>query len=90
MRVSKSNESQQIKVNNGELKEFNNFKSLGSVLTRGGYCTREIKMRNAIAKEAFNRKIYLFDMQAKPLNSGRSRLGVMLGALLYMAQRPGH
>jgi hypothetical protein len=31
-------------------------KYLGSVLTRDGYCTREIKMR--IAKEAFNRKKY--------------------------------
>jgi len=27
------------------------------VLTRDGYCTREIKMRIAIAKEEFNRKI---------------------------------
>ena len=33
------------------------FKYLGSVLTRDGYCTREIKMRITIAKEAFNRKI---------------------------------
>ena len=30
-----------------------------SVLTRDGYCTREIKMRIAIAKEAFNRKMSL-------------------------------
>jgi hypothetical protein len=26
-------------------------------LTSDGYCTREIKMRIAVAKEAFNRKI---------------------------------
>ena len=32
---------------------------LVSVLTRDGYCTREIKMRIAIAKEAFNRKMSL-------------------------------
>ena len=31
----------------------------GSVLTRGGYCTREIKMRIVTAKEAFNRKTSL-------------------------------
>jgi hypothetical protein len=43
----------QSKVNNRELKE------VGSVLTRDGYCTREIKMRIAIAKEAFNRKMTL-------------------------------
>ena len=35
------------------------FKYLGSALTRDGYCTREIKMRIDIAKEAFNRKISL-------------------------------
>ena len=35
------------------------FKNLGSVLTRDGYCTREIKMRIAIAKEAFDRNISL-------------------------------
>ena len=49
MRVSRSNESLQIKVNR-ELKEIDNFKYLGSLLTRDGYCTREIKMRIAIAK----------------------------------------
>ena len=32
---------------------------LGSLLTRDGYCTREIKMRIAIAKEAFNIKTSL-------------------------------
>ena len=47
MRVSRSNESLQIKVNNRELKEVDHFKYLGSVLTRDGYCTREIKMRIA-------------------------------------------
>ena len=40
-------------------KTINHFKYLGSVLTRDGYCTREIKMRIAIAKEAFNRKMSL-------------------------------
>ena len=47
----------QIKVNNRELKEVDHFKYLGSVLTRHGYCTREIKMKIAIAKEAIDRKI---------------------------------
>ena len=44
----------QIKVNNRELKEVDHFEYLGSVLTRDGYCTREIKMRIVIAKEALN------------------------------------
>ena len=59
MRVSRSNVSLQIKVNNRELKEVGHFKYLGIVLTRDGYCTREIKMIIAIAKEALNRKISL-------------------------------
>ena len=49
----------QIKVNNREQKEVDYFKYLGSVLVRDGYCTREIRMRIAIAKEAFNRKMSL-------------------------------
>ena len=57
MRVSRSNESLLIKVNNRELKEADHFKYPGSVLTRNGYWTREIKMRIALAKEEFNRKI---------------------------------
>ena len=36
MRVSRSNESLQIKENNRELKEVDNFKCLGNVLTRDG------------------------------------------------------
>ena len=56
MRVSRSNELLKIKVNSIELKEVDHFKYIGSVLTRDGYCTREIKMRIAIAKEVFNRK----------------------------------
>ena len=77
----------QIKVNNIELKEVNHFRYLGSVLTRDGYGTREIKMRIVIAKEAFNRKMSLLTSK---LNSRRNWSGVMFGALLYMAQRPGH
>jgi hypothetical protein len=44
---------------NRELKEVDHIKYLGSVLTRDGYFTREIKIRIAIAKEAFNRKLSL-------------------------------
>ena len=40
MRVSRSNESLQIKVKNRELKEVDHFKYPGSVLTRDGYCGR--------------------------------------------------
>jgi hypothetical protein len=40
-------------------KEIDHFKYLGSVQTRDGYCTGEIKMRIAITKKAFDRKISL-------------------------------
>ena len=43
-------------MNNRELKEVDHF---GSVLTRDGYGTREVKMRIAFAKEPFNRKMSL-------------------------------
>jgi hypothetical protein len=59
MRVSRSNKSLQIKVNNRELKQVDHFKYLESGLRRDGYCTREIKMRISIPKEAFTRKISL-------------------------------
>ena len=49
----------QIKVNNRELKKVYHFKYIGSVLTRDGYCTKEIEMRIYVVKEAFNRKISL-------------------------------
>ena len=48
-----------IKIDNGEPKEVDNFKYLGSMLTRNGYCTREIKMKIVMAKEPFNRKLSL-------------------------------
>ena len=59
MRVSRSNESFQINVGNRELTEVDHFKYIESVLTRNNYCTSEIKMGIAIAKEAFNRKVSL-------------------------------
>ena len=45
----------QIKVDNRELKEADNFKYLGSVLTRDCYCTMEIQMRIVIAIEALKK-----------------------------------
>ena len=42
MSISRSNESLQIKIGNRELKEVDHFKYLGSLLTRDGYCVREI------------------------------------------------
>ena len=77
-----------IRVGNRELKEVDHFKCLGNMLTRDDYCTREIKMRIAMAKEAFNRKISLLTSKLT-LNSRRNWLGVMFEALLYMAQSPG-
>ena len=44
------------------------------MLTRDVYCTRKIKTRIAIVKEAFNKKILLLT----------SKLNVIFGALLYI------
>ena len=83
MKVSRSNESLKIKVNNRELKEVDHFKKFGSVLTRDGYCTREIKMRIAIAKEAFNRKMSLLTSKLNiEVGGEKNWLGVMFGPLL--------
>ena len=56
MTVSKSNESLRITIDNRELKEVDHFQYLGSVLTREGNCTREIKLRITMAKKVSNRK----------------------------------
>ena len=58
MRVSRSNRSLQIKVNNRELKEVDNFKYPESVLTRDVYYIREIKMRISIAKKHLTEKCH--------------------------------
>jgi hypothetical protein len=42
MKVFRSNESLRIRVGNIEPKAVYHFKYLGSLLTRDGYCTREI------------------------------------------------
>jgi hypothetical protein len=55
----RSIESLQIKVNNRELKEVDNFKYLVNVLAKDGYCTKEIKMRIYIAREASIKKSLL-------------------------------
>jgi hypothetical protein len=54
MRVSKFNQLFWITVGNRTLKEVVHFKYLGNVLTRDGYCTWEIKIRIAIAKEQYH------------------------------------
>jgi hypothetical protein len=58
---------------------------LGSVLTGSGYFTMKIKMRIAMAKEGFDRKI-----SSETLNSGRNLLVVIFEVLHCLNQRPGH
>ena len=88
-RVSRSNGSLQMKVNNRKLKEVDNFMYLESVLTRDEYCTREIKTRIASAKGALNRKTSLLTSKLN-IELKKKWLGVMYRALLCMGQRPGH
>ena len=81
----------QVKVGNREQKEVDYFNYLGytSMLTRDRYCLRKINMRIVMDKEAFIRKISLLTSKLS-MNSGRNWLGVMFGALIYIAQRPGY
>ena len=53
MSISRSNESLCIKIDNREVKEVDHSKYNGSVLSS------ELRLRIAIVKEAFNRKITL-------------------------------
>ena len=79
------NKSLWIKVDNRELKEVDHFEYLGSVLTRDGYCTVKIKMRIALPKKNLTEKYHCWQV----LISGRNWVGVMLGAFVYIFQRPG-
>ena len=56
--ISRNNESLQIKVHKRELKEVDNFQFLGSVVTRDGYCTREINMRIVLPKKHLTEKCH--------------------------------
>ena len=47
-------------IDQKQLENVESFKYLGSILTNGGKCTREIKCRIAMAKAAFNMKRALF------------------------------
>ena len=90
MRVRRRNKSLRIKVGNRELKEIDNFKYLGYVLTRNAYYTREIKVRIAMAKEAFNRKMSLLTSKLNIELRKKKLVSVMFELLSCMAQRPGH
>ena len=78
-----------IKVANRELKEVDHFKYLESALTIDGYCTREIKMRNAIDKEAFNRKMSLLTSKLN-IEFRKKFVRCYIWSVAFMGQRPGH
>ena len=50
--------SYMYKVNNREVKEVDHFKYLGSVLTRDGCYSSEIKMRTALPKKHLTEKCH--------------------------------
>ena len=47
-------------IDQKQLENVESFKYLGSILTKDGRCTCEIKCRIAMAKAAFNKKRTLF------------------------------
>ena len=56
MLISREEGRVRIVVDGQELEQVDYFKYLGSILTRDGECTKEIRARIAQAKVAFNRK----------------------------------
>ncbi|MGX9339094.1 hypothetical protein, partial [Pantoea dispersa] len=56
MRISKREKPLRITVDNRELENVNQFKYLGSFLTKDAHCTSEIRARIAMAKAAFIKK----------------------------------
>jgi hypothetical protein len=57
MRISKSDARKfEIKVNGQCLEQVSQFKYLGSTITEDGRCQKEVRIRIAMAKEAFNKR----------------------------------
>jgi hypothetical protein len=60
MRIPKQPSPVTIIIDQKQLENVERFKYLGSMLTKVGRCTCEIKSRISIAKDAFNKKKNLF------------------------------
>jgi len=60
MRISRQQFPVKIMIDQQQLENVESFKYLGSILTKDGRCTCEIKCRTAMAKAAFNKKRALF------------------------------
>jgi hypothetical protein len=60
MRISRQPTPLQIKINKKPVENVEEFNYLGSMITNDARCTREIKVRIAMAKAAFNKKKTLF------------------------------
>jgi hypothetical protein len=60
IRISRQPLPVKIMIDQKQLENVESFKYLGSILTKDGICTCEIKCRIAMAKAAFNKKRTLF------------------------------
>jgi hypothetical protein len=60
MRISRQPSPLQIMVHKKQLENVEYFNHLGSLITSNARCTREIRLRIAMAKAAFNKKKTLF------------------------------
>jgi hypothetical protein len=66
MRVSRNvGEKINIMVNGKQIEQVENFKYLGSTITEDGRCEKEVKIRIAMAKEAFNKRKELLTKKFK-------------------------
>ena len=65
-RISRQPFPVQITTDQTQLKNVEYFKCLGSIITHNARCTRKVKSRTAMAKEAFDKKnlfISKFDLK---------------------------
>jgi hypothetical protein len=56
MRISRQPHPIKIMIDEKQLENVEYFNYLGSMITNGARCTREIKSRIAMAKAAFNKR----------------------------------
>jgi len=75
-----------ISINGIELEQVSQFKYLGSILTENGSCESEIRVRIALAKDAFSKHQTLLTKNIRPALKKRLVKTLIWSVLLYGAE----
>ena len=87
MRISKSDARKfEIKVNGQCLEQVSQFKYLGSTITEDGRCQKEVRIRIATAKEAFNKRKCLLSRKMNRQLKKRIIKSLIWSVALYGAE----